>query len=548
MNLSEQIKNPRIQNGLVFLLFTAIAFFAYRNTFDIFIPSDNYYIFYLFDKYGLEGLKESFRITDIYLVSTNVLFFFFKLFGISSFCWIALSVAFHVFNSFLVYWVCSCVQKLFLSRHNKWFSFFSGLLFLISPYQTETVLWEPTVFKLLVSAFFLLFASYFLFQYFISAKSFHLLWLHVFFLLAIFSYESSLFFPGICLLAFSFLWKKNKNIISFKSFLLKILFPQAGFIFIYFLLCKLWYGHWIWHGGEPLDITVSPFIYTGNFLKYLAKFSLLYRYLHLEYIDVLLRQYYANPFFVPLLFLSLGAVSALIIYLTKKRKESILLGFVFLCFFVSLIPVLHLDSSFLKYIYPDRYGYLPSAFFYMFYSGCIFFVFRKFALPLLCSITILFWLLLAQTISVWNDVNDYCNRIIQNYQPFLKYDPVYVLNIPSYYKGIAAFRSDFPQTIYFHHDKTLIAKIHVIAGSYVETPADSLLSVRIKNDTIEVIGRQKKKPFFSYYGSWAYSYETDDYKVVFDSSGCSYFLQFKKKIPENSAFIYTSNGSWKKVE
>ena len=78
--------------------------------------------------------------------------------------------------------------------------------------------------------------------------------------------------------------------------------------------------------------------------------------------------------------------------------------------------------------------------------------------------------------------------------------------------------------------KTLIAKIHVIAGSYVETRADSLLSVRIKNDTIEVIGRQKKKPFFSYYGSWAYSYETDDYKVVFDSSGCSYFLQFKKKI------------------
>lgn len=355
------------------------------------------------------------------------------------------------------------------------------------------------------------------------------------------------FFPGIGLLAFFFLYKKNKNKIAFKHFALKILLPQAGFIFIYFLLCKVWYGHWIWHGRE-LDISISPFIYAGNLLKYFVKFFLFYRYLNLGDVDVLLRQCYSAPFFITTAFVALTAAAALLIYFIRNKKETVLLLFLFFCIILSLIPVLPLDSSFLKYIYPDRYGYLPSVFVYMFMSGCIFFIFRKFALPVFLCTTMLFWLLLSQTITVWTDVNNYCSRVIQNYQPFLTYDHVYVLNIPCYYKGIAAFRADFSQSIYFHYNDKSSENIRVIAGSYLETPADSLHSVLIKEDRVEVAGPQKKNPFFSYYGRWAYSYERRDYVVDFDSSGCSYTLRFKNGIPKNSAFIYTSNGLWKKAD
>ena len=535
-------------NYFVFLFFWGLGFIAYRNTFNIFIPSDNASPFYFFDQYGIDGLKEHFRTAEPFWVSNNALYIFLRLFGTNSFYWIGLSIVFHVVISFLVYRVCSCVQKLFLPESNKWLSFFSGLLFLISPYQTEAVIWEPSNLGILLSTLFILTGTFFVFQYFISAKLFHLLLIHVFFLLAVFSWESSLFFPATCLLTYFFFRKKNKNSFSFENYLLKIFFPQAGFIFSYFLLCKLQSGYWLWHGGETLNISFSPFIYIGNVIKYSAKFFLLYRYLHLEAMDNALRQIYTKPFLLTGLYILFGAILTLAVYFTKKNSKTIFLIFLFLCFIISLSPVLPLDSSFLKYIYPDRYGYLPSAFFYIFLTACVFFIFRKFAFPFLLGVIILFWVLLAQTISVWNDVNDYCSQVIQNFEPFLNYDRVYVLNIPSYYKGIAAFRADFPKTIFFHYHKKQIQKIRVIAGSYVETSADSLLSVRIKHDSVFVVGPKKTNPFFSYYASWAHSYQTDDYTVEFDSLKCSYLFRFKNGIPKNSAFIYTSNGKWKKAE
>ena len=532
---------------VVFFVFLFLGFIAYRSTFGIYIPADNYYTFFLFEKHGLRGIIESIRITQPYLVSTPLLFFLFKLFGLNSFCWIGFSVFLHVINSFLVYFLCSGLQKLFFSQSKKGVSFFSGLLFLLSPYQTEAVLWSPTDFVILVSTSFILIACSFLSCYFNYKKSLHLLLFHFSFLFAVFSFESTFFFPAVSLLLFLSLRVKNETLISFKHFLLKIFIPQIAFIFTYFLLCRLWYGHWLWH-DESLHIAISPVLYVGTFLKYLAKFFILYRYLPLTEMDFILREQYSNLFFIFILFTSFGILLTIAVYLLRKKNEIVFLEFIFLSFVFSLVPVLPLDASFLKYIYPDRYGYLPSVFAYFFLTTLLFSIFKKMAAPILCGITILFWILLSQTIAIWNEVNDYCKLVIGNYQSMLKYNNVYILGIPSYYKGIAALRSDFPTTIFFNHGQpSSLGNINVIAGYYYESASDSISDVSFISDTIKVIGQTKKSSFFGYYGSWARSYETEEYKVIFDSTGCSYTLLLKQGIPENSAFIYISNGEWRKA-
>jgi hypothetical protein len=48
------------RNVFVLLFFTGVALIAYRNCFDIFIPSDNYSLFYLFEKEGIRGAVQSF--------------------------------------------------------------------------------------------------------------------------------------------------------------------------------------------------------------------------------------------------------------------------------------------------------------------------------------------------------------------------------------------------------------------------------------------------------------------------------------------------------
>ena len=145
---------------------------------------------------------------------------------------------------------------------------------------------------------------------------------------------------------------------------------------------------------------------------------------------------------------------------------------------------------------------------------------------------------------MWSSANKYCNQIAENYKPFLKYDKVYILNIPAYYKGVAAFRSAFAETIYIKNEKSPANKIQIISGCYQESAYDTLASVSLKGDTINVFGPKKKTPYFSTNGGWAKSYETDAYYVKYDLTGCSYKLVFNQEIPKNSAFI---SGYWKKT-
>ena len=167
-------------------------------------------------------------------------------------------------------------------------------------------------------------------------------------------------------------------------------------------------------------------------------------------------------------------------------------------------------------------------------------------MPVLAGYSFLFWILLMQTISVWNSTNNYCNQLAKNFQPFLKYEKVFILDAPAYYNGLAAFRSALEERIYFEFGSPL-EKINFISGSYHESSADSLVSIKVTDGSLVVKGPADRKQYFSIKGAWAKSYETDEYKVAFDSTGYSYTLTFKKEIPPNSVFIYASGDNWKKV-
>ena len=530
----------------IFLTFSAIGFIAYRNCFNILIPSDNYSQLYSFAKGIILNIKDK-NNSSPYLFSFPALFVLYKILGVSSTYWITTSLIIHIVNTFLVYLVTEIIFKRSNSKNN--IPFFSALFVLISPYQTEAVIWSPSEIPttLLVTGLTLL-SLLSLLNYYESQKKILLLFSHLTFLLAVFSHESAFVLPVILTLLFLLHKKIFDTKFTKRHFIAHILLPQAGIIFLYLITSNLLFGEWLWHGGSG-DITVSFYKITGTFVKYMLKFFLFYRYLPVGSADGLLRNIFYHQMYVIIIFLLLFmAVLICFRFIIKKDKvNGEILFILFLCFIISLVPVLPLDSSFLKYIYPDRYGYLPSVFFYIFLVTTTIFIFKKIAVPILLGYTILCWILLAQTIPVWNSANNYCNQLIRNYKPFLKYDNVYVLNMPSYYKGIAAFRCAFPEAIYFMYEESPIEKIHVISGCYQESIHDSLASIKMNGTKIKVNGPRKTTPHFSTNGGWAQSYETNEYALNFDTTKCSYTLSFKNEIPPNSAIIYTTNGSWKKV-
>ncbi len=532
------------ERPLVLISYILLAFFAYRDCFNIFIPGDNYSLFYIFET---EGLKGAIHNLGSCFLSLPVVYLFYKIFGDLSFLWISLSLVIHGIIAFLAY---CCINKslaFLLGKKMNVPALFSGLLFLIAPYQTEAVIWTPVVLPLLISTFLFLGCLITFLNYLESNRKYWLYSLHTLFLLAAFSYESSFVLPGICFLIYFLYRSMQKTTLSFRQFTLRILLPQTGIIFLCFAATKIMSGEWIWHGDE-FGWSFSFSILVGNMLKYLAKFFLFFRYLPLESIEETLRNLFNDPIYLLLFSLLFFALSALlfIVFIKKSRTEGGILLVLFLCFIVSLVPVLPLDSSFLNNIYPDRYGYLPSVFFYSFLASAIYFLLKKIAVPALIACSLLCCVLLTQTISIWTSVNEHCHKLAENYKPFQKYDRVYVLNVPTYYKGAAAYRSAFTETIFMKNNSSA-EKIHVISGCYQASESDTVISVVIKENSVTVSGPKKKTPYFSTRGGWAKSYETDEYTVAFDPTGCSYTLHFKQQFPANSAFIYTSLSSWKKA-
>lgn len=533
------------RNGvLIFFTYIILAFIAYRSCFDILIPAENYSSLYLFEREGAAGIMSNIDQSAPYFVAYPVLYFLYQVFGINPSAWIVTALALHIFNAYLVFLVARQLMKLVLNEERIMIPFFAGLLFLISPYQTEEVLWALRwgFHSTLALAGILLTINHLA-----EPSRGKLFAIHLFFLLGIFSNELTLVCPLIYTVFFVLLRKLGRSPISIKSFLTHLILPQLIILSAYFLGCKLVMGHWFFHGGTLHEISQTT-DYFKTLLKYFAKFILFYRYLSLDQLDELLRALSENRWIIVLsAALVFIAAIAMLWRFTKSNKEW---GYFFIallsCFIISLLPVLSLDSSFLNYIYPDRYGYLPSAFFYIFLALVAYSLSKKLTMPLLIGYSILCWIFLSQTISVWSATNDYCNSLTENYKPFQNFQRVYVLNVPTYYRGVAAFRSAFAETVYMKNNSPT-ENIRVISGCYQESDSDTVTAITFTGNSVSVSGPKKKTPYFSTSGGWARSYSTREYDVIFNPTGCAYTMVFKEKIPENSAFIYTSGGIWKKA-
>lgn len=536
---------------LVLLSFCVIALIAYRSAFGIFIPSDNFSELFFYAKHGAEGINLHFNNGVIYLFSFPVIYFLYNLFGTDPYCWMALSVLLHAVISYLVFIIAKELTNPLFEKQSNYLGIVSGLLFLLSPYQTEAVIWSPTCLSMLFASFWTLFSLYFSIKYFSTQKTSYLCFLHLGFLLAVFSYESSFFLPFACAALFAYMRFTKITKVEIRTAVIKVLLPLLGLVFGYFLICKVFFGEWLIHGGTSFDFQTNIGHLTENLLKYFAKFFMMYRYWNFYTLESWIEKIYPGSLVAgALLILTFTLLFFAFLSSFKKQKEAACLVLVlFICFLFALLPVLPLDTSFLKIIYSDRYGYLPSVFFYMSIVIAIYALFKRIAFPLLTGIAVLFCILLDNTITAWKDTNQYCYALLKNFEPYMDRDKIYILNLPSYYNGIAAFRTGFLESIYFKYHKDVPKKsVAVISHSYMSSVVDSISVVKKNSKDLEVSASKRKTPYFGSGGGWAQSYSNADYTVTFDISKCAYLLSFQDSIPRNAVILQVSGTEWEKIE
>ena len=173
----------------------------------------------------------------------------------------------------------------------------------------------------------------------------------------------------------------------------------------------------------------------------------------------------------------------------------------------------------------------------------------KSAFIFLPGLVIIFWMLLNNTIPAWKETNKYCYTLLKNFEPYIHQDKIYILNLPSYYNGIAAFRTGFLESIYFKYYKDIPKKnITIVSHSYMNASVDSISVFRKNSKGFAVSVPKRKKPYFGSGGGSAKSYNTNSFTVNFDSSKCAYLLSFRDSVPKNAIILSISGTTWKKMK
>src|SRR4030095_2073249 len=209
----------------------------------------------------------------------SVLFMYtlYLLFDINGWGWYICFCLLHALNGLLVY-------KIFLRLLHEFdvapatLTVVSGvLLFLLSPYHAEVLVWRVCIHYLL-STFSVLFVIWQTLNYLKTQNRKHLLWLQTVFFLSLFTLEITLITP-VLILAVVLVWNSTmQKTKPLWSGLAVLTIPQFVFIGIYFLLNKIVLNEWVGHYGAATHFNISFHDIFSNYFRYFIKYLLFARY------------------------------------------------------------------------------------------------------------------------------------------------------------------------------------------------------------------------------------------------------------------------------
>jgi hypothetical protein len=635
------------KNVLVLALFLALVHLFYWRTRQAGFVADFTGLLHRLDGASFSGVWTCFGFPAMHQVTNFFLFFFVKWFGEGGIGWHLVFTSLHVANAFLGFLL---VKKIFeKSSHSNPFTpaLMASLLFLLSPYQAEAVVWR-VCFNFLFCTLLMLGSLLLLVKYFEGKKSVHLLCSHGLFVLALFTFELALALP---LLAFllavvwpltpkggpmrpfllnSFLRRSPKSVepkidsptpvrtaevenhgssgrigspsgVRGKSWV-AVFLPHLFLVIAYFLLNKLLLGGWAGHYGEAVHLNFDLRNIASNCLKYFTKYLFFWReWPHWS------KEWLVLFFEKPVVAWSGLAVGLLgVVWLVKTSlyqkacrvcgrpiywadrlnlfaktkicgecfigqrnklgdhkehlppdlamldaKKMHLLGIGWLLFFLALAPVANLYVAYILHGENDRYGYLPSLFFFMGLMAVFDFFPR-----LLRNLLFGTWLLasvffLQRMTSHWQQSAKITTSLLNDFR-WQNASEVYVLAMPENYHGVPMFKDFSRENLALKHalrylaDKPSDADFYQIAQFNMTTPTDGFTAKRDSATGVFHLQFNQWGNWWWLYGMGLGDYQTGQYRFRTDGNGCRVEMkQWPAK--QGSVFIVAQGGRWEEI-
>jgi len=492
-------------------------------------------------------LLVSFGFPALNQLSIFLFYLLYYTFGTHGLGWYLVYCLLHAANAFLLYQLSARLLTDFKIDKATAIAGLGALLFLISPYQSEVLVWRACQNYLLSVLFILLSLSNAL-QYLETTQRRDLIKIQAFFLLALFTFELSLTTPLILttLLLARFFYLEQKP--RFRQSFQWLVLPQIVLVALYFCLNRLVVGTWIGHYGAKVHLGFSLENILGNSQKYFYKYLGFVRFLEHKIksgVFNFAEQYAVIGFgFFALL------IGGLLYYSIKKKKNKMGAILLFtLLFFIALLPVINLYFYSTQLLENDRYGYFASAFFY---TGLTLLIFqlpgllKKLILLIYFSAALFFLVQLNQD---WKISNQVFEALIEDFR-WHDRSKVYVLNVPDNYNGIYMFRiigkgSGFVDALKFVGGHPFKGEMTDVLQYNMLAPTDGVKVERISDRKLKVIHNQWGNWFWKNGIGAGKGYETEDYKVSVNKYW--YEIEFKQP-PEGATFIYQDGMKWKEFK
>lgn len=486
-----------------------------------------------YDKTGIKGLPDNFNDPSLKYTYHVLMFGIYRLFGFNPLGWYIIFNMMHAFNGYLLYVMLRKLLK-HLSLASPYIPVLSSLFFLFSPYQTETVVWAAAIHFLFVASMILI-AMISLMRYMESEGKKIFLWgIFIPFAFGLFATEAIFILPVLLGALGILLWIKGDLSFPLRKILLTVVMPAALMLSGFILLTYLKFGNPVGHYGTEKHLNIDLSLIGVNYLKYILKFLFLFRYIPLDTGSVIhyIETGFQGTFIIVILGLLAG--SALVMIKKISRKTSLLCG-LFFFFLIALIPVINLETPFLRDMQADRYGYIPSLFYYPLFISMVMLLPRTARKTVIILFAMLNLICLADAIRKWQFAGRLMKNLVDTF-PYQAKGKVYILNMVDNYCGAYCFRHGFKESLQYRYGAGTDSII-IVATYNMYSVADSVKVAPKQNDSFEVVSCDWGRWF------WVQRAHPEHYNLETDAGAFQYMLHFKD-LKKEDLILYQAGKEW----
>jgi len=494
--------------------------------------------------------RTNFHVHSLYQFTQFNTYIFYMLFGINAWLWHLLFITLHVINACLLY---SFFKSLLTDagvNNSTSISFAGALLFCVSPYISEVIVWEPS-FHFLQGLLLIMLILVWVQRYIHTGAKKYAWMAGVIYFLSTFSLELFYVTPWLVLsLGLFYRYNERYEKKAFNKVLVYFFIPMLLLFFIRVIIYRFAYSDWVSRigAGTVSEVNMASFGKPG---KYLFHLLFLGRFFSFE----VRHKVYDLCDSTPGILLFYGFVAAICIYIAARFRSMAgkgkIASLLFVWVLITLLLLVPLWFSDMLLVLFDRYTYFTCAFFYILVAVLVSFISLQYARVGVLGLYMLVNMRYAIRVSrYWGKAEKVDHALLVNF-PDAGTKTVLLLNLPESMNGVPMIGSETESEYKFMHNLLLPNNrisntVYDVLSYNMLTPGDGA-HVTVINDSTAGVTLNQWGTWWWYAGKGGYSYENNDYKLNLIDAGHYYELTLKKPA-QNYLLLYEVGDQWKIVD